>query len=395
MAVELSEKIHEQGWSAWGLRPFGQAPVGIAAAVYAVTLPKPWTLIPLNAALHATAALLLLRIVQLFLPAWKRAVLTVLPFLLYPSAMIWYTQIHKDGYSIAGTLSVIYGLIQIAQLETWQTGWKRLAPAVLWIFTGAALVWIVRPYSVQILQGLMAVLMVGLVFIFFVQAARHMLSWGRAVVAPFIFFGIVVGITPLTVGGIYEELPAEPAQLEVSPQPNWYPISWLPSRIEDQFYSLAITRQGYARGSPDARSNIDVDVDFKSAAEVVAYLPRAAEIVFLAPFPDMWFGQGSLPANTVMRRVSALEMIGIYLSLLALPLAIWRWRRRIEMWVILAFCAGMMLVYGLVVANVGTLYRMRYGYIMTLVALAIAGVLAFWEDRRQAHETSIARQETQ
>jgi len=49
----------------------------------------------------------------------------------------------------------------------------------------------------------------------------------------------------------------------------------------------------------------------------------------------------------------------------------------------------MMLVYGSVICNVGTLYRMRYGYITVLVALGIAGLLAFidqlvvWKKRKR------------
>jgi len=62
-AVSLAREIHAQGWSVWELRPQGQAPVGIAAAIYALTLPKPWTLIPLNAALHAAAVMLLFLII--------------------------------------------------------------------------------------------------------------------------------------------------------------------------------------------------------------------------------------------------------------------------------------------------------------------------------------------
>jgi len=61
IAVDLAKKIHAQGWSAWELRPDGQASAGIAGAVYALTVPKPWIVIPINAALHATATLLYLQ----------------------------------------------------------------------------------------------------------------------------------------------------------------------------------------------------------------------------------------------------------------------------------------------------------------------------------------------
>ena len=46
---------------------------------------------------------------------------------------------------------------------------------------------------------------------------------------------------------------------------------------------------------------------------------------------------------------------------------------------ILSFCSGMMFMYAVTISNVGTLYRVRYGYLMTLVALGIASICAAWE----------------
>ena len=114
LAVELAQKINAQGWSAWKLRPSGQAPAGIAGAIYAISVPKLWTTIPLNAALHATAALVLLKILLIFISRWRIAILFVLPFLMYPSAVTWYSQNHKDGYSIAGVFLFVYGWILLA-----------------------------------------------------------------------------------------------------------------------------------------------------------------------------------------------------------------------------------------------------------------------------------------
>lgn len=390
MAADLAEKIHEQGWSAWELRPSGQGPVGIAAAIYALTVPKPWTVIPLNAALHATATVLLLILVQLFLPKWRLTIWSTLPFLLYPSAMIWYTQIHKDGYSIVGVFAFIYGWVIISRLESWEKGWWPALSAILWILSGAGLVWVVRPYAVQMLLALGVVLAIGLVFIFLFRAMRFQLAWTKAIIVSVLVWLVVFSITPFTRGGlplgsvVVSEGNETPVELE---KMQWFPSAWLPGFLEDEFFTLADTRRGYTTGKPDAGSNIDIDIVFHSATDVVAYLPRAAQIVFLAPFPTQWFEEGSLPANTVMRRVSGVEMIGNYIALAFLPYAIWRWRKRIEIWVILILCTGMMLVYGLAVANIGTLYRMRYGFMMTLVALGITGALALWEDRRKERKS--------
>jgi hypothetical protein len=46
-ANAMAQKIARQGWSAFELRPRGQAPVGITAAVYALTgIHEPWIMVP-------------------------------------------------------------------------------------------------------------------------------------------------------------------------------------------------------------------------------------------------------------------------------------------------------------------------------------------------------------
>jgi len=335
--------------------------------------------------------------------------------------MIWYTQIHKDGYFIAGALLFLYGWVQFSQTGTWEKQWWRGLLAALWVVLGAALVWIVRPYGVQMMQGVGLVLGVLLAVLFVRLLVKKVLKWNRVLLAVIVPFATLLIITPLTSGGIAAEVqqteqspvihprraspdrspalqpqptatvqpPAAPPQQPPTDQSQadqlqvaWRVTGW-PGLVENTAYTLALTRQRFSVLFPGAASNIDIDVEFHCVSDLLAYLPRAAEIAFLAPFPPDWFGQGSLAQNTLMRRVSAFEMTGIYIGLALLPLAIWRWRRKPELWVVLIFCAGMMLVYGLVVANVGTLYRFRYGFIMTLVALGIAGVLSSREPRRK------------
>ncbi|HEY9634152.1 MAG TPA: hypothetical protein V6D14_12130 [Coleofasciculaceae cyanobacterium] len=404
MAVEMTQKIHTQGWSAWELRPKDQAPVGIAAAIYALTVPQPWVLIPLNAALHATAGILLLRIIQVFLPKWKLAIWCILPFLVYPSAMTWYTQIHKDGFFIAGNLLFLYGWITLAQLKTWSCRWWRLFLAILWMLLGSVLVWLVRPYGVQMMQAAGVVLAIGFTCIFAWRGIQAKLPWRKALIGMLVMWALLFLISPLTQGGIQpgvsrvvpravtkkavpkkavlkRAVPKKAVLKKAVPKKAvpklvWHKSQWLPDFLESKLYGVAASRHGFIRGSPKAGSNIDVQTNFTRAWDIIAYVPRATQIAFLAPFPNQWFGQGTLGTNTMMRRLSALEMTGVYLALIFLPYTLWHWRQRLEVWVILVFCASLMIVYTLAIPNIGTIYRMRYGFIMTLVALGIAGALA-------------------
>ena len=56
IAVELAQKINETGWDNWELRPYGQAPAGLAAAIYSFSgISNPFMYMPLNAILFAVA----------------------------------------------------------------------------------------------------------------------------------------------------------------------------------------------------------------------------------------------------------------------------------------------------------------------------------------------------
>lgn len=400
IAVDLAEKIKTTGWAAWELRPQGQAPAGITAAIYALTVPQPWTLIPLNAVLHASAALVLLHIVEVFITNRRYALFCTLPFLLFPSAMTWYTQLHKDGFFILGCLCFLYGLIMLAKdLEREFEVWEAIKSIVV-ITVGIVLVWSVRPYGTQMLLGTAVGISVLVSIIMIGKLRRGQINISNVLKILASYFIVILVLIPFK-GGIAVEAPileeygteqdyhvsktpASPAksELQTEPQDSWvgnfgttavklacYPWQYM-NGIAD---SLGAVRDGFRFGYPGAGSNIDCDVGLHDVKDIVCYLPRALEISFLAPFPNQWFAQGTLAANTAMRRVSALEMSLIYISLAFLPYSLWRWRNRIEVWIIMIFCTSMMLGFTLVVPNIGTLYRDRYAFMMTIVSIGVAG----------------------
>ena len=395
IAAELAEKIHAQGWFVWELRPGLQAPSGIAAALYVLTVPHPWVLVPLNAAIHATTGVVLVRIMQSFVPDLRHALACVLPFMLFPSAMTWYAQIHKDGYYYAGIFLSLYGWILLARLETWKGRAGRPLLGLLWIFVGCLLIWVVRPYGVKLMQGIGVIFTLMLVPLFVFRGLRRQLPALRAVLSVLIVLALPVALGVYKDRGAHGEVTVvsydvlRQAKIERGPvdpfaekaavfaeRVDWQRTDWLPASLDDIFFTLAVVRAGYA-GSK-AASNVDADVMFHSAVDFIPYLPRALQIGFAAPFPAQWLGQGSNEASTVMRRISAPEMIVVYCALLFLPYALWLWRRRIETWLTFSFCTILLLIYTYITPNIGSLYRTRYGFLMMLVALGIAGGMSAW-----------------
>ena len=101
-----------------------------------------------------------------------------------------------------------------------------------------------------------------------------------------------------------------------------------------------------------------------------------------APFPSDWLAEGSVAANTVMRRVISIEMLAVYASMLFLPLAMWVYRRKPEFWFVLGFFTLLTLIHVYLVPNMGTLQRMRYGFLTATVGLALSALAGRWSRRR-------------
>jgi hypothetical protein len=149
IAVELTAEIEKEGWSLWELMPSGQAPAGIAAAIYTLTgISKPWIILPLNAALHASSAIVLLLIVITVTGTSKLSVWPVLPFIFFPTALLWNTQFHKDGFFILGSYIFLYGFLLLTQINEHKYLY-RIGSGFCLFLAGIGLIWIVRPYGVE------------------------------------------------------------------------------------------------------------------------------------------------------------------------------------------------------------------------------------------------------
>jgi hypothetical protein len=131
-------------------------------------------------------------------------------------------------------------------------------------------------------------------------------------------------------------------------------------------------RQRFIIGYPAAGSNIDTDVEFNSTANIIRYLPRAILIGLFAPFPKMWVATG-LQSGRLGRMIGGAETFVLYIIELMALIGLWHKRREpLAWWLFLIPLIGS-LGLGLVVTNVGALYRMRYVFVMLLVIIGSHG----------------------
>ena len=383
-AVVVAERIDSYGWSAWELRPKGWLPTGISAAVYAITWPEPWTMAPINAALQATTFLVVMKLLLLFTDNRKLALIAAIPFAFFPSAMLWYTQIHRDSYYILGIVLFIYGFLLTARLGQHE---KFEIRGIIYLLCGLIIIWLVRPHSLDIFFYTTLLLSIVIAAAFAFMSGKSTVTRKQFFLKLLSLVLIVIFIYPLkeTQGALkYLNIPeavnhiamgeeTDPAEADAIH--HWQRSAWLPESVDNRLYSVAYLRSvSFPARFGEAASSIDFDVSFHSAEDFVRYLPRALQVAFLAPFPADWFSEGGHASTSFFRRISAFEMLFVYLMLAALAYGFWLWRKKIEFYILILFCAIMMMpiVYG--VPNVGTIYRYRYGYLMLLVSLGVIAI---------------------
>jgi hypothetical protein len=349
--------MRHQGWQVWELRPQGNAPIGIAAVAYFFTgISEPWVVLPINAAVFSMAAVSLYGIFT-SLASRRLAFIAMLPFVMFPSAALIYGQIHKDVFSIAGVLVIVFVWAQFAQLA--ESGWRSVLGRVALTGLGCLMVWAVRPYLLQVLMAASAltVLLLG----WMTGRGRGMLWWAGILLCLLVQVG-------------YNQRSAPPsAQTTLPPRPS-PSAQTTSSYMETVAVKLNEARVGFAKSAPYAGSNIDTNVHFDSLMDVVSYVPRALQVGWLAPFPSMWLGGGVSPGSDAIRFISGIEMAISYVLLVGFGLLLHGLKdNRSVLLIAVLMTMVMLLCLSLVVCNVGTLYRMRYGSWQLLNGLGILG----------------------
>lgn len=380
-AVDLAARIQKEGWSVWELRPAGNAPTGIAAALYVFVTPEPYMLVPLNALVHAAGGMTVYLIAYLVSANRLASVVAALPFLLFPSAASWYAQIHKDGIFALGMLLCALGWMQAFRRDFWLTLVPRFAALLVPIALGLFLIWVVRPHIMILMQAVAIVASVSGLLLVALWWRWGVLQGRRIVLAAFVSVMIpllVVLVKPSDYRVESWKGDVVARETVMPYMPGHCVLERGANAFADKLSStVAAMRDFYISGNSykNAKSNMDVDFVPGTVCNLVGYLPRALQIGFLAPFPAQWMADGSVAASTLMRRVISAEMLAVYACLLLLPLAMWTFRRKPEFWFVLGFLVLLMVIHVYLVPNLGTLHRMRYGFLTAVVGLALAGAV--------------------
>ncbi len=389
MAIKFAADIREHGWGQWTIFPAHGASgnVSILAAIYVVFGNDPAYILPINASIHAFGGILIFLLIRTISnnssSGFYAGIIAASLFVVFPSALNWYGQLHKDGYAIAGVLLVLLALIRSISMQ--QTA-KGIFLNYLAIFVGVMLIGIVRPYNLKLIL-VSIVILPFLVAIFAAFKGRFREKLG--LIAFLVFTNIFVAFSSnvltkmehTNAGESYGEwvpstwispensIAGPSSESDITQPFRWEKSTWLPLTLEGQIEIAARTRAGLIEYGlhGNANSMMDAHETPQSTAEVLVYLPRALQIAALAPFPATWFDNLS-----PMRLVATAEMLVYYICLPGIFLLLW-YNRSTPVLLAIYFASVFLMIYGFTLANLGTLYRLRYAHIFILLSLGVLG----------------------
>jgi hypothetical protein len=149
---------------------------------------------------------------------------------------------------------------------------------------------------------------------------------------------------------------------------------------------VALARERFIIHGRNAGSVIDERVVFDSSTDIARYVPRALEVGYFAPFPSLWFTAGG-KVGIIGRILSGAEMMLTYLFEGIACIFLCQTRRRFSSWLLVLATVIGMLALGLVVTNVGTLYRMRYPFWILIVIMGSGALINLYAGRTSAAES--------
>ena len=348
----------------WGSSPFWH--VKWIALSYGAITPDPLSFAPVNAIAWTACIYCVYKIARMLFPERQTfSIACALVFGFWPSYLLHTTQLLRDPFYVLGVLIMIWGWVGLL------SGYRGIVLSLL-ASLGVLLAYLNRIYM---LEPLIVLSLLATVLVLWRVPRSRMYS----LLAFVMIGGLYVYQHPSKLIQIQQKekgasISADPKQTD---EPKSGNLRLFANRVTNwlryQVMRLANARNTWINKYPDAGTNIDTDVHFRSLEDILSYIPRAAIIGFLAPFPSHWF-QGAKTAGRASRWVAGLEMMVWYVLLLGFVYFLCTgpvpWHIRFWM---LAYTVTLVVLTSLAVTNIGALYRLRYVYFLPILIGGLEG----------------------
>jgi 4-amino-4-deoxy-L-arabinose transferase-like glycosyltransferase len=147
-------------------------------------------------------------------------------------------------------------------------------------------------------------------------------------------------------------------------------------KLSDRSHRMALrigsVRDRFSANYAKSGSAIDTGVRIRDLNGLLSYLPRAFVVGCCAPFPTTWLAKGQRVGSSG-RLLSGVETLVMYVIGLLALFAIVRPPHRLAATLLLSISILGVTLIGLVVPNVGALYRFRYVFWVLLIILGVKG----------------------
>ena len=313
---------------------------------------------------------------------------------LWPTLLLHTLQLLKDPLFVTATVAFLLCVM------TWLTRTYGRRASLAVSIVAILLLLLLCLVRINFMLLIIAVVLVALTFLVIRQAMqRRLLFWNLAppvavlltalLLMPFYLSHTTERVKhypsdqsgPLKIDGdSFERVPTTVVRIS-GPETNQAPAGERRTRLEKFARRISSMRSRFAAAYYNSGSLLDANTEFRTASDLLAYLPRAMAVGLWAPFPDMWISAGRRVGNAG-KLLSGVETLVIYLLQVLAVVAIVREPRRLALWFLLAIVILGVTALAVVIPNVGAIYRFRYVFWIMLVITAITGLDSFLATRQ-------------
>ena len=278
---------------------------------------------------------------------------------LWPSFLVHTTQLIRDPLSILLFLALLFAMMLLLLRPL---SWQR----ALWISIASSIVvatfWLTRGNMWNVI--LIALGITAALLVIRMLRERRLLLANALLLVVLSFTALVVPslLPSVRFSGTRVVEPAIAIGFNSTQSGGWW--SKLVNEVRRRRSAFSIYKA--------QQSNIDSDVRLNTTADIISYLPRAIVVGCFAPFPQMWFEDGT--SGRAGRMVAGAETLFMYLFYVPTILCVWSNRRNYSVWLLFLIAFIGMMSLGLVVVNVGAMFRFRYVFWMLVIVLGVDGL---------------------
>jgi hypothetical protein len=373
--LELCSVLRHQGLKAWATWPT-QLHVRLyslpVAALNGGSNFNILTIEPLNLIYYLVILVLLFKIGELVF-SYRTGLIAAATVALWPSFLLHTTQLLRDPLLIAAFLILILSItLCLKRDHTWKKG-------ILVGACGATALILIRIVRLPMWSILWPVIVLGVLFLIARLVHERRIPVGNVVFAIMII--AAMSITPRFQNAFHNQQIVKRPRIILPEEVQKLPLG-------DQ---IAARRQGFEfrldpSGKPvpsQAGSDIDPGVRFKGPGDILRHVPRALLVGFFAPFPNMWLAVGK-QVGSGGRLLSGFETSLSYMVECLALLGLWRARKQVSAWFLFLVITLGALALGLVVANIGALFRLRYPFWALLIVCGASGADYLFRSRAKA-----------